>query len=223
MSHSSPTNFMRSLAAATALSMSFAPLAQANPLLADVAVSNRYRVQVTDLVTKSVLAKLPAGTSKAEINKIEGDSIDFSGGFIGTLEKDYLKQPSDAVRAFLYPIQNSVNMLVIGAVVPAKDQMTLPIITCAQQNNSVVAIGAINQTTGHVTTVKWDGPTTGEVTPAGVKPACGAVLGFYRTQYRTLLAQMTPAPAAPATTTSAAPATDVVVAQRSVAAQPARP
>jgi hypothetical protein len=215
MSHSSPTNFMRSLAAATAISLSFAPLAQANPLLTDVAVSNRYTVQVTDLVTKAVLAKLPASATQAEKNKIEGSTIDRAGAFIGTLEKDYLKQPSDAVRRFYYPEQSKVDMLVIGAVVPAKDQKDLPIITCAQQYNNVVAIGAINQTTGHVTSVKWDGATTGEVVPGvGVRNACAAVLGHYLTQYRTLLAQATPNPA-PATTTSAAPATDVVLAARS--------
>lgn len=153
---------LRNLAGASAIALAFGPLATpANALDANI----------------------PGAMSRAtytffsEISRVASNTGDRAGGFMAQLETA-LKAPADKTRVVVYPSESSVNMLVIGAVVPPKGLESQPIPVCAQMNNQVIYTGKI-MNDGQVLPVTWNGPSKGELLPDGrTKPACSAYIVY---------------------------------------------
>ena len=182
-------NFMRRIAASSVVALAFSPLAQAGGLIDDNNAVNSYRPTFSSLMAK-----------------VTGDdnARGRAGGFMSELETA-LKAPTDKSRAFLYPQENSTNMLVIAAVVPPKGYESLPIPVCAQQNNKVLGTWQITNK-GEVLPVAWTGATTGEVVPGvGVKPACNAFIKVARADMAQQIAEAEAKKSGPTAGLSAAP------------------
>ena len=182
-------NLMRRLAASSVVALAFSPLAQAGGLIDDPSALMHYTPRFSEALAKA------AGNDMARFR---------AGGFMKELEAS-LKAPAEKPRAFLYPQDNSTNMLVVAAVVPPKGYESLPIPVCAQQNNKVLGTWQITSK-GEVLPVAWNGATTGEVVPGvGVKPACNAFIKVARADMAQQIAEAEAKKSGPTAGLSAAP------------------
>jgi len=170
---------MRTLLAATAVSLAFSPMAQAGGLIDDTAA----------------LAKYTPAFSTA-IRKASGDDLNGglrAGGFMSELEKT-LKEPNEKVRVVDYPKPSTVESIRILAVVPPKGMESHNIPVCAERNGKVFGTWNISAK-GDVVPAPWTGQIVPEI-PNG--SACKAFVVAARADISQKYAQLQQPETAPA-------------------------
>lgn len=189
-------------AALAALTVSSPAFAQSAAFLAEC--TQKYQPEHPLLNPCTAATKYSAGLGRAftaSANKagVDGSPSIFAGAFVASLERDYLKQPADKMRAVDFPKPSYGNEFRAIAVVPPKSLEKEPIAVCFEQGKKVLGTFLI-LTTGDVVEAPWSGarePASPELA------ACGDFSRSAALSIKTKLAQQPAQPSVPPLKTSA--------------------
>jgi len=185
-------------AALAALSVSSPAFAQSAQFLDEC--TQKYQPEHPLLNPCTAATKYVSGLARA-FTASAGDKAasPFAKAFVASLERDYLKQPADKMRAVDFPKPSYGNEFRAIAVVPPKSLEKEPIAVCFEQGKKVLGTFLI-LTTGDVVEAPWSGarePASPELA------ACGDFSRSAALSIKTKLAQQPAQPPVPPLKTSA--------------------
>ncbi len=155
-------------AALAALSVSSPAFAQSAQFLDEC--TQKYQPEHPLLNPCTAATKYVSGLARA-FTASAGDKAasPFAKAFVASLERDYLKQPADKMRAVDFPKPSYGNEFRAIAVVPPKSLEKEPIAVCFEQGKKVLGTFLI-LTTGDVVEAPWSGarePASPELAACG--------------------------------------------------------
>ncbi len=185
-------------AALAALSVSSPAFAQSAQFLDEC--TQKYQPEHPLLNPCTAATKYVSGLARA-FTAGAGDKAasPFAKAFVASLEQDYLKQPADKMRTFVFPKPSYVNQYMAVAVIPPQGMAREDIPVCLEKDGKVLGTYAI-KTTGDVVAAPWSGPVEAA---SDTSSACKSFIFAAREAINQKLAQQPAQPPVPPLKTSA--------------------
>lgn len=140
-----------------------------------------------------------AFTASANKAGVDGSPSIFAGAFVASLERDYLKQPADKTRTFVFPKPSYVNQFMAVAVIPPQGMAREDVPVCLEKDGKILGTYAI-KTTGDVVAAPWSGPVEAA---SDTSSACKSFIFAAREAINQKVAQQPAQPPVPPLKTSA--------------------